>query len=49
MDTIIANKFIKTLAVAEEPPKGTAMQAQGHEKKGDILPNNVFKTGTELM
>ena len=33
MDTVIANKFIKTLAVAEEPPKGTAMQAQGHEKR----------------
>ena len=27
MDTVIANKFIKTLVVAEEPPKGTDMQA----------------------
>jgi len=33
MDTVIANKFIKTLAVAEEPPKGTEMQAQGHKKE----------------
>ena len=49
MDTVIANKFIKTLAVAEEPPKGTAMQAQGHEQKGDSPPTNIFKTGTELM
>ena len=49
MDTVIANKFIKTLAVAEEPPKGTAMQAQGHEQKGDSPPNNIFNTGTELM
>ena len=49
MDTVIANKFIKTLAVAEEPPKGTAMQAQGHEQKGDSPLTNIFKTGTELM
>ncbi len=49
MDTVIANKFINTLAVAEEPPKGTDMQAQGHEKKSDIPTNNIFKTGMELM
>ncbi len=49
MDTVIANKFIKTLSVAEEPSKGTAMQAQGHEQKGNSLPTNIFKTGTELM
>ena len=49
MDTVIANKFIKTLAVAEEPPKGTAMQAQGHEQKGDSQPTNIFNTRTELM
>ena len=48
MDTVIANKFIKTLAVAEEPPKGT-VQAQGHKQKGDSLPNIIFKTGMELM
>jgi hypothetical protein len=49
MDTVIANKFIKTLAVAEEPPKGTDIHAQGHEKKSDIPTNNIFKMGTELM
>ena len=49
MDTVIANKFIRTLAVTEEPPKGTAMQAQGHEQKGDSQPTSIFKTGTELM
>ncbi len=49
MDTVIANKFIKTLAVAEEPPKGTAMQAQGHKQNGDSPPNNIFKMETELM
>ena len=49
MDTVIANKFIKTLAVAEEPPEGTAMQAQGHKQKGDSQPTNIFKMGTELM
>jgi len=49
MDTVIANKFIKTLAVAEEPPKGTDMQAQEHKKKSDIPTNNIFKTETELM
>ena len=49
MDTIIANTFIRTLAVAHEPPKGTDMQAQGHEKKSDIPANSIFKTGTELM
>ena len=48
MDTVIANKFIKTLLVAEEPPKGT-VQAQEHEQKGDSQPNKTFKTGTELM
>ncbi len=49
MDTVIANKFIKTLAVAEEPPKGIAIQAQGHEQKGDSQPTSIFKTGTEMM
>ena len=48
MDTVIANKFIKTLSVAEEPPKGT-VQAQEHERKGGSQPNNTFKMGTELM
>ena len=49
MDTVIANKFISTLAVAEEPPKGTDMQAKGHEKKSNIPTNYIFKTGMELM
>ncbi len=49
MDTVIANKFIRTLAVAEEPPKGNAVQAQEHEQKGDSQPTNIFKTGMELM
>ena len=48
MDTIIANKFIKTLLVAEEPPKGT-VRAHEHEHKGNSQPNNTFKMGTELM
>ena len=49
MDTIIANKFIRTLAVAEEPLKGNATQAQGHKQKGDSQPTSIFKTGTKLM
>ena len=35
--------------MAEEPPKGTDMQAQGHEKKSDIPANSISKTGTELV
>jgi hypothetical protein len=49
MDTIIATKLIRTLAVGEEPPKGIPVQAQGHEQKGDSQPTNIFKTRTELM
>jgi hypothetical protein len=49
MDTIIANKFIRTLAVGEEPPKGSPVPAQGHEKKGESTPTDIFKTRTELM
>jgi hypothetical protein len=48
MDTVIANKFIKTLSVAEEPPKGT-VQAQEHKQKGNSQLNDTFKMGTELM
>ena len=49
MDTIIANKFIRTLAVGEEPPKGIPVQAQGHEQKGNSQPTDIFKARTELM
>ncbi len=49
MDTVIANKFIRTLAVGEEPPKGSPVQALGHKQKGDSQPTNIFKTRTELM
>ncbi len=49
MDTIIANKFIRTLAEGEEPPTGIPVQAQGHEQKGDSQPTDIFKTRTELM
>ena len=47
MDTVIANKFIRTLAVAEEPPKGNAVQAQGHEQKGDSQLQNG--NGTDVQ
>ncbi len=48
MDTVIANKFIKTLAVADELHNGNA-PAQGHKQKGGIPPSDIFKTATELM
>ena len=48
MDIVIANKYIKTLSVTEEPPKGT-VQAQEHEGKDGSQPNDTFKMGTELM
>ena len=48
MDTIVANKFIKTLSVAEEPPTGSE-EVQLHERESNNPPSNRFKTGTELM
>ena len=48
MDTIIANKFIRTLAVGEEPLKEIPVQAQG-QQKGDSQPTDIFKTRMELM
>jgi hypothetical protein len=49
MDTIIASKFIRMLAVGEEPPKGSPMPAQGHEQKGESTPTDTFKMRAELM
>ena len=49
MDTIIASKFVRTLAVGEEPPKGSPVPAQGHEQKGESAPTDTFKTRAELM
>jgi hypothetical protein len=49
MDTIIASKFVRTLAVGEEPPKESTGPAQGHEQKGESAPDTTFKTRAELM
>jgi hypothetical protein len=49
MDTITASKFVRTLAVGEEPPKGSPVPAQGHEQTGESVPTDTFKTRAELM
>jgi hypothetical protein len=48
MDTVIANKFIKTLSVAEGSPMGSE-QVQLHKQESNRPPSDIFKTGTELM
>ena len=48
MDTAIANKFIKTLSVAEEPTRGR-VQGPGQDTKGNTPPTDIFKTGAELL
>ena len=48
MDMVIANKFIKTLSVAEEPLAGTR-QIKTNDKKDNMPLNDIFKTGVELM
>ena len=48
MDTAIANKFIKTLSVAEAPSRGR-VQAPGQDTKDNTPPTDTFKVGTELL
>ena len=48
MDTAIANKFIKTLSVAEVPSQG-CVQVPGQDTKDNTPPTDTFKVGTELM
>ena len=48
MDTAIANKFIKTLSVAEVPSRGH-VQVPGQDTKDNTPPTDTFKVGTELM
>ena len=48
MNTVIVNKFIKTLKVAEGLPTGPE-RAQIHERESDRPPRDIFKTETELM
>lgn len=48
LDTVIANKFIKTLLVADKPCKGI-MRIQENANKGNAPPNELFKAGAELM
>ena len=48
MDTAIANKFIKTLSVAEAPSRGR-VHAPGQDTKDNTPPTDTFKVGTELL
>ena len=48
MESVIANKFIKTLSVAEGPSRGS-VRATSQVTTSSTPPNGIFKTGTELM
>jgi hypothetical protein len=48
MDAAIANKFAKTLQVAEGQPKRTVHMIE-HDVKEDKTTANRFQTGTELL
>jgi hypothetical protein len=48
LESVIANKFIKTLSVAEGPSRGS-VPATSQVTTSGTPPNGIFKTGTELM
>ncbi len=48
MESVIANKFIKTLSVAEGPSRGS-VPATSQVTTSGTPPNGIFKTGMEIM
>ena len=48
LESVIANKFIKTLSVAEGPSRGS-VPATSQVTTSGTPPNGIFKTGMELM